>query len=115
MIRKIALLNGLLAVMFQTSFANEFPSIKEEINSSIKPRMSFQNDGDTNKANVDPERMSNYRIDSCNVRYDHVTNENELRANKLRRCKDGTVSFVQPPSEGWWGSEGKCGRLLFQI
>lgn len=110
MIRKKALFMSVLVLMFQTSFANEFPTVKEEVDSSAKPRMSFQDDGEVDKVRVDPEKMGDYRVDSCQVRYDHVTNEDELRANKLRRCKDGTVSFVQPPSEGWWGAEGKCGQ-----
>ena len=44
------------------------------------------------------------------VSYNHITNEQELRDLNLRRCDDGTVSFLQPESEGWYGNEGKCGQ-----
>jgi hypothetical protein len=109
-IRKKALLLSAVALVFQTANANEFPSVKEQVNSNAKPQISFQDDGDVNKVSVDPEHMSDYRVDGCNVRYDHISNEDELRATSLRRCNDGTVSFVQPESEGWWGAEGKCGQ-----
>lgn len=110
--RKKALLLSAIALFLQTANANvnEFPSVKEHVDSSVKPQMSFQDDGDVDKVSVDPEHMSDYRVDGCNLRYDHVSNEDELRKNNLRRCNDGTVSFVQPPSEGWWGAEGKCGQ-----
>jgi len=109
-IRNKALLWCAVVLIFQSAYANEFPTVKEQVDSNAKPRMSFQDDGEVSKARVDPERMSDYRVDGCNVRYDHVTNEDELRKNNLRRCNDGTVSFVQPSSEGWWGAEGKCGQ-----
>lgn len=50
-----------------------------------------------------------YLYDRCNYIDRNVQNENELRRAGLRRCKDGSVSFVQPKSEGWNGWEGKCG------
>jgi hypothetical protein len=57
-----------------------------------------------------PKSWMPYLLDSC-VMYDrNVNNENELRAKGLRRCQDGSISFVQPDSEGWNGWEGKCGQ-----
>jgi hypothetical protein len=51
-----------------------------------------------------------YQTDDCVEKALHVTNESDLRKDGLRRCKDGTVSFVQPSSEGFRGMEGKCGQ-----
>jgi len=51
-----------------------------------------------------------YKIDECNLRDHNVLNENELRDHGLRRCRDGSVSFIQPNSDGWNGWEGKCGQ-----
>ncbi len=107
---KKALLLSVSTLFLQSTWANEFPTVKEQVDSTGEIRTSFQDDGEVDKVSVDPEHMSDYRVDGCNVRYDHVSNEDELRENKLRRCNDGTVSFVQPPSEGWWGAEGKCGQ-----
>jgi hypothetical protein len=53
---------------------------------------------------------STFLSDSCTMYYRHVTNEDELRQIGLRRCKDGSISFVQPDSDGWNGWEGKCGQ-----
>ena len=47
--------------------------------------------------------LGDYITDSCeeriNVYYGHGT------------CKDGSVSFIQPPSEGRWKQEGMCGQV----
>jgi hypothetical protein len=59
---------------------------------------------------VDRENLSSYKTDSCELIDTGVSNESSLRAQNLRRCKDGTVSFVQPDSEGVRGYEGKCGQ-----
>ena len=50
-----------------------------------------------------------YLLDSCRMYDRNVQNEDQLRQAGLRRCKDGSVSFVQPKSDGWNGWEGKCG------
>jgi hypothetical protein len=63
-----------------------------------------------NKGNIDKQEMYDYLTDDCNYVDPNVTNEEELRTRNLRRCLDGTVSFVQPNSEGRWGQEGKCGQ-----
>lgn len=55
------------------------------------------------------KKWSIYLSDSCTMYDRNVQNEQELRQAGLRRCKDGSVSFVQPESEGWNGWEGKCG------
>lgn len=64
-------------------------------------------------ASEEPEynnkRWSLYLYDRCNFVDRNVQNETELRSAGLRRCKDGSVSFVQPESDGWNGWEGKCG------
>lgn len=51
-----------------------------------------------------------YKIDECTLRDENVKNERQLRDIGLRRCRDGSVSFIQPNSEGWNGWEGKCGQ-----
>ena len=55
------------------------------------------------------KKWSIYLNDSCYMFDRNVQNEDELRRAGLRRCKDGSVSFVQPKSDGWNGWEGKCG------
>jgi hypothetical protein len=57
-----------------------------------------------------PESWKDYQTDTCNMYDRNVKNEDELRATGLRRCRDGSVSFVQPKSDGWNGWEGKCGH-----
>ena len=61
-------------------------------------------------SSLDNENMYNFVTDYCDEVDASIANEPKLRAQNLRRCKDGTVSFVQPPSEGWRGYEGKCGQ-----
>ncbi|MCO4793558.1 MAG: hypothetical protein KC493_07595 [Bacteriovoracaceae bacterium] len=108
---KTTLLVAISSMLLNPLFASEdFPSVKEEFNSNSPMKQSIVEDGPRNKVSVDPEHMSDYRVDSCQVKYDHISNEDTLRKNQLRRCKDGTVSFVQPDSEGWFGAEGKCGQ-----
>ncbi|MBI2519066.1 MAG: hypothetical protein HYV97_01555 [Bdellovibrio sp.] len=65
---------------------------------------------DRSKGTIDKDSWSNYYADSCEVNYNHIQNEQELRNLNMRRCDDGTVSFLQPDSEGWFGNEGKCGQ-----
>jgi hypothetical protein len=64
----------------------------------------------SNKGTVDNDKMSAYLTDSCDHFASNVNNEPQLRAQNLRRCRDGSASFVQPDSEGWGGYEGKCGQ-----
>lgn len=59
--------------------------------------------------NYNNKKWSIYLYDQCNFYDRNVQNETELRKAGLRRCKDGSISFVQPDSEGWNGWEGKCG------
>lgn len=56
------------------------------------------------------ESWAPYETDPCVLVDNNVTNEYELRNKGLRRCDDGSVSFVQPDSEGYNGWEGKCGQ-----
>lgn len=56
--------------------------------------------------------MSSYLTDECEHRAENVENELSLRNQNMRRCIDGTVSFIQPDSEGWKGWEGKCGQVV---
>jgi hypothetical protein len=51
-----------------------------------------------------------YKSDECVLRDQNVLNEKGLQALGLRRCRDGSVSFIQPNSTGWNGWEGKCGQ-----
>lgn len=51
-----------------------------------------------------------YKNDDCFKRDSYVVNEDALRDLGLRRCRDNSVSFIQPKSEGWNGWEGKCGQ-----
>lgn len=51
-----------------------------------------------------------YKTDDCSQRATYVVNETELRNLGLRRCRDNSVSFIQPNSDGWNGWEGKCGQ-----
>lgn len=57
-------------------------------------------------------QWSHYIVDSCEQYNTLVTNEDNIRETGLRRCKDNSVSFVQPPSRGLNGWEGKCGQTF---
>jgi len=59
---------------------------------------------------IDKDSFSNYYTDGCNEKRTDISNEDKLRSFGLRRCKDSTVSFVQPDSTGYKGWEGKCGQ-----
>lgn len=60
----------------------------------------------------DKSSWAMYKTDDC-LRYNKsIGNEYELRAQGLRRCKDGSISFVQPKSTGAGGWEGKCGQTF---
>lgn len=50
------------------------------------------------------------KTDECLVEYKNINNEAYLRQQNLRRCKDNSVSFLQPPSSGPLGYEGLCGQ-----
>lgn len=56
------------------------------------------------------ESWAPYKIDNCSIFDNSVANEYALRNKGLRRCEDGSISFVQPDSEGYQGWEGKCGQ-----
>lgn len=51
-----------------------------------------------------------FKTDDCLQYLINNKNEDKLRDSGFRRCKDGSVSFVQPDSSGWNGWEGKCGQ-----
>lgn len=53
-----------------------------------------------------------YRTDKCEQYNLSIDNEDELRQTGFRRCKDGSVSFVQPKATGVGGWEGKCGHTF---
>ncbi len=53
-----------------------------------------------------------YLTDKCEQFNISIRNEANLRYNGLRRCRDNTVSFVQPSSRGVGGWEGKCGHTF---
>lgn len=55
-------------------------------------------------------QWNQYKSDECYLTDQNVLNENSLHAFGLRRCRDGSVSFIQPNSAGWNGWEGKCGQ-----
>lgn len=60
---------------------------------------------------IDNDSWRNYITDHCNE-YD-LSNHYERHQRQddgLRRCKDGTVSYVQPASRGIQGWEGRCGQ-----
>lgn len=61
---------------------------------------------------IDELKWSDYKTDSCQVLDTSVANENTLRAKGLRRCRDRSISFVQPSSDGAGGWEGKCGQTF---
>jgi hypothetical protein len=65
---------------------------------------------DIEKGTPDKDSFSNYITDYCLEIKSNVRNEESLRALGMRRCKDQTVSFVQPDSVGPWEMEGKCGQ-----
>jgi hypothetical protein len=65
---------------------------------------------DEDKGKVDPGSFSQYLTDHCQYLNLSLGSESDAAERGLRRCKDGTVSFVQPPSEGWFKQEGKCGQ-----
>lgn len=51
-----------------------------------------------------------YRTDSCDSPSEQ--DDYRYRHTGLRRCRDGSVSFVQPPSVGAGGWEGRCGHTM---
>ena len=53
-----------------------------------------------------------YIVDNCLMYNKSNINESELRDNGLRRCRDNSISFVQPKSRGVRGWEGKCGQTF---
>ncbi|MBD64680.1 MAG: hypothetical protein CME62_05710 [Halobacteriovoraceae bacterium] len=53
-----------------------------------------------------------FKTDDCEVYNTQNSNEDELRARGFRRCKDNSVSFIQPKSRGLGGWEGKCGQTF---
>lgn len=85
------------------AFAGDF--ITEIRTSPEADLVEYTND----EQNYDDKKWSLYLYDQCNFYDRNVQNEDELRDAGLRRCKDGSISFVQPKSDGWNGWEGKCG------
>lgn len=61
---------------------------------------------------ADALKWENFKTDLCQMFNTVVRNEEELRALGLRRCKDNSISFVQPKSVGVGGWEGKCGQTF---
>lgn len=59
---------------------------------------------------IDNDSFSNYLTDRCTVYDKTILNEADLRERGLRRCSDNTISYVQPPSKGSSGYEGRCGQ-----
>ncbi len=57
-------------------------------------------------------RWSAYYKDNCQMVSLAQSDELDLRSKGFRRCRDGSPSFVQPPSRGYQGWEGKCGQTL---
>lgn len=53
-----------------------------------------------------------YKTDSCTMYNKSNDLEDELREIGFRRCRDNSISFVQPPSRGVQGWEGKCGQTF---
>ncbi|HAZ11332.1 MAG: hypothetical protein A2X86_20360 [Bdellovibrionales bacterium GWA2_49_15] len=89
----------------RSDFISEIASGKKFSQKNISERRSTGE-----KGTIDRDSWSSYYADACEVSYNHIRNEQELRNLNMRRCDDGTVSFLQPDSEGWFGNEGKCGQ-----
>lgn len=53
-----------------------------------------------------------YLTDNCLMYDKENEKEDDLREIGFRRCKDKSISFVQPPSRGVQGWEGKCGQTF---
>ncbi len=54
----------------------------------------------------------NFKTDSCTMFDSSNDQETKLRKLGLRRCRDHSISYVQPKSSGAWGWEGKCGQTF---
>lgn len=67
---------------------------------------------DTHERSFLEESWEIYLTDKCEVAYLDWEKEIDLRENGLRRCKDNSVSFVQPKARGIGGWEGKCGQTF---
>lgn len=61
---------------------------------------------------LDELSWSKFKTDECNMFDTSLDNEESLRLKGLRRCRDGSVSFIQPLSQGAGGWEGKCGQTF---
>ncbi len=72
--------------------------------------LSSVSNAESNKDTLNPGSARDYITDNCLEVKDTVSNELDLRNNSLRRCKDGTVSFIQPSSQGVFNNEGRCGQ-----
>lgn len=92
--------------------------LSSHLYASVSPDRLFEVDqyievsDDAFSAMTDKSSWALYKTDNC-IRYNlSIANEDALRAQGLRRCEDNTVSFVQPPSRGAGGWEGKCGHTF---
>lgn len=59
--------------------------------------------------------LSEYLSDSCEKTMTQtrksIFDPSRVYKTTYPVCADGSASFVQPESSGWWGYEGKCGEV----
>lgn len=95
-----------IAIIYSTLFVQAKELRELRINNL--PQFSVENELFSLEKLTSPWNV--YKSDACTVRDSYVLNEQAMRDLGLRRCRDNSVSFVQPKSEGWNGWEGKCGQ-----
>lgn len=67
---------------------------------------------DLHYSQSDKSSWAMYKTDDCLLAKRSSVLETKAREIGFRRCRDRSVSFVQPPARGIGGWEGKCGQTF---
>lgn len=86
----------------------------------ILPVLTFASSNDLIEVPEDHKRLKSplevtwtqFLVDKCEMFDTRNVDEERYRENGLRRCRDNSISYVQPKSTGAGGWEGKCGHTF---
>ena len=80
--------------------------------STMESGVGFTELPDLHYSQSDKSSWKMYKVDDCLMT--NIYDEQEMKAREIgfRRCRDGSISFVQPPARGVGGWEGKCGQTF---
>lgn len=80
--------------------------------STMESGVGFTELPDLHYSQSDKSSWKMYKVDDCLMA--NIYDEQEMKAREIgfRRCRDGSISFVQPPARGVGGWEGKCGQTF---